>query len=141
MRQSQRGEDARRCRLTSSRSQLKDEAVTATVYKIVPEQLWQQSQPDGVFLGAPIDLADGFIHFSTATQARETARLHFAGQTNLLLIAVDGASLGDKLVFEPSRGGDLFPHLYGVLPHSSVLWQKPLPLGADGLHVFPEDMA
>ncbi|WP_321384358.1 DUF952 domain-containing protein [Rhizobium sp.] len=115
--------------------------MTATVYKIVPEQLWQQSQPDGVFLGAPIDLADGFIHFSTATQARETARLHFAGQTNLLLIAVDGASLGDKLVFEPSRGGDLFPHLYGVLPHSSVLWQKPLPLGADGLHVFPEDMA
>lgn len=119
----------------------KDDAMTTTVYKIVPKHLWQQIGPDGVFTGAPIDLTDGYIHFSTAAQARETARLYFAGQTDLLLVAVDGDSLGDALVFEPSRGGALFPHLYGVLHQSSVLWQKPLPLGADGQHVFPEDMA
>lgn len=115
--------------------------MTITIYKIVPEPLWQASLPDGVFFGAPIDVTDGFMHFSTAVQARETARLHFAGQDNLLLIAVDGDSLGKALVFEPSRGGDLFPHLYAPLNHTSVLWQKPLPLGADGVHIFPEDMA
>jgi uncharacterized protein (DUF952 family) len=115
--------------------------VATTVYKIVPEQLWLEAQPTGVFSGAPIDVADGFIHFSTAVQAKETARLHFAGQNDLLLIAVDGVSLGEALVFEPSRNGDLFPHLYSPLPLSAVLWQKPLPLGQDGLHVFPEDMA
>lgn len=111
-----------------------------TVYKIVPAQLWLETQSKGQFSGAPIDVADGFIHFSTAAQAKETARLHFSDQNDLLLVAVDGASLGDALVFEPSRNGDLFPHLYGSLPLSSVLWQKPLPVGQDGLHVFPEDM-
>lgn len=114
--------------------------VATTVYKIVPEQLWLAAHPDGVFLGAPIDIADGFIHFSTAAQARETARLYFSGQSGLLLVAVDAAGLGKALVFEPSRNGDLFPHLYGTLPLSHVLWQKPLLLGPDGLHVFPEDM-
>lgn len=108
------------------------------VYKIVPDALWQQARQTGVFRGAPIDLTDGFIHFSTAKQARKTAELYFAGQVGLLLVAVDGDALGDKLVFEPSRGGDLFPHLYAPLPLSSVLWEKPLPLGSDGAHVFPE---
>lgn len=121
--------------------QWKDDAVTTTVYKIVPESLWQQMEREGIFTGAPIDLTDGYIHFSTAAQARETARLYFSGQSDLLLVAVDGDSLGEALVFEPSRGGALFPHLYGVLRQSSVIWQKPLPLGADGQHVFPEDMA
>ncbi|WP_113332031.1 MULTISPECIES: DUF952 domain-containing protein [Rhizobium] len=108
------------------------------VYKIVPDTLWQQARQTGVFHGAAIDLTDGYIHFSTAKQARETAARHFAGQTGLLLVAVDGDALGDKLVFEPSRGGDLFPHLYAPLPLSVVLWEKPLPIGDDGAHLFPE---
>ncbi|MGV1898467.1 DUF952 domain-containing protein [Agrobacterium vitis] len=111
------------------------------IYKIVPDALWQKARADGVFAGAPIDLQDGFIHFSTAAQAKETARLHFAGQQDLLLVAVDGEALGAALIFEPSRGGALFPHLYAPLPLSAVLWEKPLPLGKDGLHQFPEDMA
>jgi uncharacterized protein (DUF952 family) len=112
--------------------------MASTLYKIVPEDVWRKAQGSGVFEGAPVDLADGFIHFSTAAQARETATRHFAGQTGLLLVAVDAAALGDALVFEPSRGGDLFPHLYAHLPLSAVVWQQPLPLGADGAHVFPE---
>jgi uncharacterized protein (DUF952 family) len=109
-----------------------------TIYKIVPASLWQKAKAAGIFEGAAIDLSDGFIHFSTAAQARETAARHFAGQADLLLVAVDGDALGDTLVYEPSRGGDLFPHLYATLPLSAVLWEKPLPLGPDGAHQFPE---
>jgi uncharacterized protein (DUF952 family) len=112
--------------------------LTPTLYKIVTETLWQEARQNGVFRGAEIDLKDGFIHFSTASQAIQTAALHFAGRTGLLLVAVDAASLGDKLIFEPSRGGDLFPHLYADLPLSSVLWEKPLPLDAAGNHIFPD---
>lgn len=112
--------------------------MTKTIYKIVPASVWQNAKDAGIFKGAAIDLSDGFIHFSTAAQARETAARHFAGQTDLLLVAVDGETLGEKLVYEPSRGGDLFPHLYAALPMSAVLWEKPLPLGSDGAHVFPE---
>ncbi|MFT4182470.1 MAG: DUF952 domain-containing protein [Rhizobium sp.] len=108
------------------------------VYKIVPDALWQQARQSGVFHGASIDLTDNFIHLSTAQQSKETAARYFAGQDGLLLVAVDGDALGDKLVFEPSRGGDLFPHLYAPLPLSAVLWAKPLPLDPDGAHVFPE---
>lgn len=93
---------------------------------------------EGIFHGASIDLADGYIHFSTAAQAKETAARYFAGQADLLLVAVDSNVLGDGLKFEPSRGGDLFPHLYGLLSTTSVLWAKPLPLGKDGAHQFPE---
>ncbi|MFC6447788.1 DUF952 domain-containing protein [Shinella zoogloeoides] len=109
-----------------------------TIYKIVPASLWQNAKDAGIFKGAAIDLADGYIHFSTAAQAKETAARHFAGQSDLLLVAVDGDALGEKLLFEPSRGGDLFPHLYADLPLSAVLWEKPLPLGVDGAHQFPE---
>jgi uncharacterized protein (DUF952 family) len=112
--------------------------MTETIYKIVPASLWHQAREKGVFDGSPVDIADGFIHFSTATQSVETAARHFSGQTDLLLVAIDGAALGEKLVFEPSRGGDLFPHLYAPLPLTAVLWNRPLPLGADGVHVFPE---
>lgn len=110
------------------------------VYKIVPRALWQEARQNGAFEGAPIDVKDGFIHFSTAAQARDTARLHFAGMDDLLLVAVEGDALGEALKFEPSRGGDLFPHLYARLPVEAVLWERPLPLG-DGLHVFPEELA
>ena len=108
-----------------------------TIYKICPQTLWREAERQGVFTGAPVDLADGFIHFSTAAQAPETARRHFAGQNDLLLVAVDAAKLGEALKFEVSRGGDLFPHLYAPLDLGAVRWVKPLPLGADG-HVFPD---
>ncbi|MCQ2005442.1 DUF952 domain-containing protein [Rhizobium sp. NRK18] len=107
------------------------------IYKIVPKSLWDEAKTRGVFEGAAIDLTDGYIHFSTASQARETAARHFAGQTDLLLVAVDVERLGEALKFEPSRGGDLFPHLYANLDLGAVLWEKPLPLAPDG-HQFPE---
>ena len=114
--------------------------MSGTIYKIVPEELWQQAQDVGVFLGAAVDLADGFLHFSTASQLRETAARHFAGQADLLLVAIDADRLGEALVFEPSRGGDLFPHLYGPLNLDAVIWENPLPLGAEGVHQFPETL-
>ncbi|RWF49913.1 MAG: DUF952 domain-containing protein [Mesorhizobium sp.] len=107
------------------------------IYKITSQAPWREAEANGRFTGAPIDIADGFIHFSTAEQAAETAARHFSGQTDLLLVAIDGASLGDALKYEVSRGGALFPHLYGVLDPKAVLWVKPLPLGADGSHQFP----
>ncbi len=109
----------------------------ATVYKICPEELWRKAEAAGAFDGMPVDHADGFIHFSLAQQVEETAARHFAGQHDLLLIAVDGDALGGSLRFEPSRGGEPFPHLYGPLPMSAVQWARPLPLGPDGRHVFP----
>lgn len=108
-----------------------------TIYKIAPEGLWREAERAGVFAGAPVDLTDGFIHFSTAAQLKETAARHFAGQTGLVLVAVDAEALGSALRYEPSRGGALFPHLYGTLPMSAVRSVKPLPLGSGG-HVFPE---
>ncbi|GEO99208.1 DUF952 domain-containing protein [Methylobacterium haplocladii] len=107
------------------------------VYKICPRALWREAEAAGRFDGAPIDHADGFIHFSTAAQAVETAARHFAGIDDLLLVAIETEALGDALRFEPSRGGDLFPHLYGALPLSAVRTVHDLPLGADGRHVFP----
>ncbi len=109
----------------------------ATIYKIAPANLWREAERTGAFTGAPVDLADGFIHFSTASQVRETAARHFAGQPDLVLVAVHVAALGSALRYEPSRGGALFPHLYGTLALSAVRWVKPLPLGPEG-HVFPE---
>lgn len=107
------------------------------VYKIVPEKLWREAEAAGVFAGAAIDLSDGFIHFSTAVQAPETAAKHFAGQHGLLLAAIDEDKLGDALKYEVSRGGALFPHLYGPLDLAAVAWVRPLPLGPDGRHEFP----
>lgn len=113
-------------------------AAMTLIYKICPQPLWRKAEEAGIFKGATIDLSDGYIHFSTAAQARETAAKHFAGQDDLLLIAVDETVLGDALRYEPSRGGDLFPHLYAPLPLDAVRWVKPLPLGSDGRHVFPD---
>ena len=107
------------------------------IYKITPEAPWREAEASGRFTGAPIDVADGFIHFSTAAQVKETAAKHFSGQTDLLLVAIDGSSLGAALKYEVSRGGALFPHLYGALDLKAVLWVQPLPLGADGMHQFP----
>jgi uncharacterized protein (DUF952 family) len=107
------------------------------IYKIVREGLWREAEGNGRFTGAPVDVADGFIHFSTTAQARETAAKHFAGQAGLLLVAIDGAQLGDALKYEVSRGGALFPHLYGPLDLEAVVRVQPLRLGADGMHEFP----
>ena len=110
----------------------------ALIYKITPRPEWESAQAAGVFMGAPVDLADGFIHFSTAEQVQETADKHFAGQTNLLLAAFEAEALGPALRWEPSRGGQLFPHLYAPLPTSAALWVKPMPLGASGKHDLSE---
>ncbi len=107
------------------------------VYKIVAADAWAEAELTGVFAGAAVDLADGFIHFSTAEQAPETAARHFAGVDGLLLVAVEAAALGPALKWEPSRGGADFPHLYGALSLKAVLWAKRLPLGPDGRHIFP----
>ncbi|MFK8252416.1 DUF952 domain-containing protein [Ancylobacter terrae] len=110
------------------------------IFKICPRALWAQAETAGVFHGAPVDQADGFIHFSTAAQVAETAARHFTGQDDLLLVAVTAAPLGDALRWEPSRGGALFPHLYGPLPLDAVASVRPLPLGPDGRHLFPPDL-
>ena len=110
------------------------------IYKILTSAQWTDLQTHSETPGAPVDVADGFIHFSTANQARETAAKHFAGQEGLWLAALDADALGDALKWEPSRGGDLFPHLYDPLRHRDVLWCKPLPLGPEG-HSFPDDLA
>jgi uncharacterized protein (DUF952 family) len=112
--------------------------VATTIYKICSNALWAEAERAGVFHGAPVDARDGFIHFSSATQVRETAAKYFAGAKDLMLIAVDADALGDALKWELSRDGDLFPHLYGELPLAAVLWTRPLPLGIDRRHVFPE---
>jgi len=108
-----------------------------TIYKICPAALWRQAEAGGVFRGSPVDLADGYIHFSTAAQARETAAKHFAGQSDLVLVAIDSEKLKGDLKWEPSRGGALFPHLYATLDTKAALSVVPLPLGADGKHIFP----
>ncbi len=107
------------------------------IYKICPETMWRAAESDRVFRGSAVDAQDGFIHFSTAEQAAETAAKHFAGQTGLLLVQVESARLGDRLRFEPSLGGALFPHLYGDLELAVVSKVEPLPLGPDGRHLFP----
>jgi uncharacterized protein (DUF952 family) len=112
--------------------------VATTIYKICAAALWREAERERCFRGAATDARDGFIHFSTAAQVAETAAKHFAGAADLVLVAVDARALGAALTWEPSRGGALFPHLYDALPLDAVLWVKPLPLGADGRHVFPE---
>lgn len=106
------------------------------VYKIVPRDLWRAAETAGEFAGAPVDLADGYIHFSTAEQTRETAAKHFRGQSDLLLVAVEAEALGPALRYEPSRGGALFPHLYAALPLGAVRRVDPIPLAANGGHDF-----
>jgi uncharacterized protein (DUF952 family) len=107
------------------------------IFKICPAPLWRNAERIGVFRGSEIDRRDGFIHFSTAAQAIETAAKYFAGQSDLVLVRVDTDKLGDKLKWEISRGGALFPHLYGDLDLAAATRVDPLPLGADGSHMFP----
>jgi uncharacterized protein (DUF952 family) len=108
------------------------------IYKICPASLWREAEAAGKFSGSAVDIKDGFIHFSTAAQAQETAAKHFAGQSDLLVVSVDADKLGDALKWEPSRGGALFPHLYGDLDLGAVIKVDPLPLGSGGSHKFPK---
>ena len=105
------------------------------IYKKCPAELWRQAEAAGQFTGAGIDIADGYIHFSSASQLVQTARLHFAGQEGLMLVAVDLAKI--DVVWETSRGGQLFPHLYNSLPMAAVAWVVDFTQNAEGEHVFP----
>ena len=109
------------------------------IYKIFRRSEWDELKAQGETRGAPIDLADGFIHFSTAAQVMETAARHFAGQSDLVLVAVDTDHLDAALKWDVSRGGALFPHLYRALSLDDVVWDTSLPLGACG-HIFPEGL-
>lgn len=111
------------------------------IYKILTADEWQALERDGESAGAPVDLADGFVHFSTGAQVAATAAKHFAGQAGLMLLAVEADRLGGVLKWEPSRGGDLFPHLHAPLRRADLIWARPLPLGPDGAHLFPEGVA
>jgi uncharacterized protein (DUF952 family) len=109
-----------------------------TIYKICERAEWHAAEAAGQFRGSAVDVRDGFIHFSSAAQVAETAAKHFAQQTDLMLVAVDGDALGGELKWEPSRGGALFPHLYAALPLSAVRWSRPLSDETGGSRVWPE---
>jgi uncharacterized protein (DUF952 family) len=102
------------------------------VYKILSRAEWREALASGRFAGSPVDLKDGYIHLSAAAQAQETARLHFAGRGDLILLRLEARRMGDALKWEPSRGGALFPHLYGALDCSLVESADSIPIGADG---------
>lgn len=110
--------------------------MSQTIYHVCPADLWTAAGASGNYRGSDDDLRDGFIHFSTAGQVRESVAKHRAGQDGLVILAVDAEALGEALKWEPSRGGQLFPHLYGPLPPAAVRWVRPLPLAPEG-HVFP----
>ena len=107
------------------------------IFKIFRRPEWNEMRDVGETAGAPIDLADGYVHFSTAAQVAKTAALYFTDQSDLVLVAVEADGLGDALKWEASRDGALFPHLYRKLHMADVIWDKALPLGASG-HIFPE---
>ena len=109
------------------------------IYKIFRASEWDAMQDAGQTAGAPVDLADGYVHFSTAAQARETTAKWFADEDGLVLLACDTDGMGEALKWEPSRGGALFPHLYRDLKMTDVNWVKPLPF-EKGAHVFPAEM-
>ena len=110
------------------------------IYKILTDEQWQQFDAAKIFKGAPIDLQDGYIHFSTASQVRETAAKHFSDQKNLKLVSVSTKEMGEELKYEVSRGNALFPHLYSELKMENVLEVFSLGIGGDGNHQFPENM-
>lgn len=121
--------------MTGARARGKTAAML--IFKIFRRHEWDGFRAAGATRGAPVDLADGFIHLSTAEQVPGTAARHFATESDLVLVAVEVERLGRALRWEASRGGALFPHLYRALELSDVVWDKSLPLGATG-HIFPE---
>lgn len=117
------------------------DASTRRVFKILTADQWAHALEQGEFTGSSDDMRDGFIHLSAADQVEGTAARHFRGQPDLVLVAFECGRLGTTLRWEPSRGGALFPHLYGPLPVSAALWHIPLPLGSDGFPLVPGDLA
>jgi uncharacterized protein (DUF952 family) len=110
--------------------------MSQTIYKILDAAEWAESEIRGHYDGSEVDRLDNFIHFSTAAQVHETARRHFAGRRNLVLVAVNADVLG-ALRWEPSRGGELFPHLYGPLPVAAARWAKPIVRNGER-HLLPD---
>ncbi|MDO9471697.1 MAG: DUF952 domain-containing protein [Caulobacter sp.] len=108
------------------------------VYKLLTRAEWSEAEATGLFEGSPVDLADGFIHFSTAAQAPETGRRYFSGIADLVIVGFEDTALGAGLTWEPSRGGDLFPHLYGPLPTALAVEVKDVALDADGVPQLSE---
>ena len=113
-------------------------ATVSTIYKVCLASAWREAERQGAYRGSDDDRRDGFIHFSTASQLAGTVAKHFAGQTGLFLIAVDTEVLGEALRWEPSRGGELFPHLYGELDTGAVIEIRDLRARSDGSHDIPE---
>ena len=111
--------------------------VPSLIFKICTIEEWAIADMGGTFEGSEADLADGFIHFSTEEQMEGTVAKYFAGQEDLLLVAVNPAEFGTSLKWEEARGGDLFPHLYGQLDTSMVTWVIPMPIGETGQHILP----
>ena len=107
------------------------------VYKILTHRAWEEAETSGAYIGSPLDLKDGFIHLSTAAQAGETARLHFRGQSDLIIVGFDADAFGDVLKWEPSRGGQLFPHLFEALPVKAAVSIDTLPLDAEQVPIVP----
>jgi uncharacterized protein (DUF952 family) len=110
----------------------------ATIYKICPASAWREAERQGTYRGSADDARDGYIHFSTAAQVPGTVTKYFSGQQGLFLVAVDADALGDQLRWEPARGGELFPHLYGELDFDAVISVMDLTLRADGSHAIPD---
>ncbi len=111
------------------------------IYHLADAAAWPEATASGQYHGTAFDRQDGFIHFSSESEVRASAAKHRAGRSDVVLVAVDPTLLGAALKWEPARGGVLFPHLYGPLDLSAVLWALPLPLGPDGVHQFPETVA
>ncbi|MBA4808155.1 DUF952 domain-containing protein [Brevundimonas sp.] len=112
--------------------------MTGAAYKIIAVDEWRAALAEGAYAGSAVDLADGYIHMSTGEQLVETARRHYAGRADLMLLTVDLSRFGDDLVWEPSRGGDLFPHLYAPLPASAVTSARAFAVAEDGAMVFED---
>ncbi|RYE87776.1 MAG: DUF952 domain-containing protein [Hyphomicrobiales bacterium] len=110
------------------------------IYKIASAENFAAAIAASTYRGMPIDEKDGYVHFSTAAQLAETLSLHFKGQSGLVLFSVRSADLGSKLVWEPSRGGQLFPHVYGTFPMSALAWQGMVDVGADGSVTLPAEV-
>ena len=108
------------------------------IFHMCTEEEWRAAEETGWYSGSSQDVADGFLHFSTSAQIRESAAKHRAGQLDIVLLSVNPSPLGDALRWEPAREGQLFPHLYGNLDLDALMRCDPLPLGPDGKHIFPK---
>ncbi len=120
------------------------QVMTTMIHTLVRAADWRAAEQAGAYAGSADDRRDGFLHFSASDQLRGSAAKHRAGVADLVMVSVEAAALGAALVWEPAAGGSrpgLFPHLYGSLPMAAVRRVVPLPLGPDGLHVFPQDIA